>query len=164
MPLRVGDQLPTFELPDPASGKIFDSRELAGSDALILFLRGTWCPYCREQLAVLSARCDALAAAGVRVVAISCQSAESLKRYSSGNPMPFPVLADESRATAKAFGVHYWWRWDGFNLAHPSLFIVDREGKASFSHVGKSMNDLPVGFILDKFAALLANGPKVGGS
>ncbi len=157
MALRVDQKIPSFELPDAATGVSFESRSLAGSDALILFLRGTWCPYCREQLRNLSDRFPILEKAGIRVVAISCQSEASLRAYVNSNPLPFPLLADSSRLVARAFGVHYWLRWDGFHLAHPSLFIVDRSGTITFAHVGKTMSDLPVGLILDRFTAILAS-------
>lgn len=157
MPLRVGEKIPAFALPDAATGAAFESSSLAGNDALIVFLRGTWCPYCREQLEILSDRHSVLENAGIRVIAISCQSEGSLRTYRSANPLPFKLLADASRRVARAFGVHYWLRWDGFHLAHPSLFIVDRSGTVTFAHVGKSMSDLPVGLILDRFTAILAS-------
>ena len=154
--MRVGEPLPAFVLPDPATGTPFDSASLAGNDAMVLFLRGTWCPYCRQQLAVLAERFPVLEAAGIKVLAISCQSAASIRKFTDSTPLPFPLLADDKRQVAKAFGVHYRWRWDGFDLAHPSLFITDRSGTTTFAHVGKSMSDLPIGMILDRFTAMLS--------
>jgi len=146
-------------LPDAATGASFESNSLVGSDVLIVFLRGTWCPYCREQLKVLSDRHSVLDRAGIRVIAVSCQSEGSLRSYRIANPCPFPLLADASRRVARSFGVHYWLRWDGFHLAHPSVFIVDQSGTVTFAHVGKTMSDLPVGLILDRFTAILASSP-----
>jgi thiol-disulfide isomerase/thioredoxin len=38
---------------------------------VVLFYRGSWCPYCCAQLAAFSRACERLAAAGVAIVALS---------------------------------------------------------------------------------------------
>lgn len=154
--------MPTFALRDPATGETFDSQTLKGSDSLVIFLRGTWCPYCREQLALLSQRYSEIRSAGISVVAISCQSEGSIARHLSAHPLPFPLLADERRTAARAFGVHYTFRWDGMNLARPSLFISDAAGIVTFRHVGRNMTDLPVQMILEKFLTLLSPARTLG--
>ena len=163
MAVAIGTPLPAFALTDPATGKSFGTSDLIGADAMVVFLRGTWCPYCREQLALMKERYSEIEAAKIRVVAISCQSAASLARYLEGNPLPFPVLADESRGVARAFGVHYRFRWDGMNLAHPSLFIADRTGTITFKHVGRTMSDLPIGLLLDRFLGFLRESAPIAG-
>lgn len=66
-----------------------------------------------------------------------------------------PLFTDTNRTAAKAFGVHYWLRYDGFNLAHPALFIVGPDGQTLVSYVSKSMSDLPVGHLLEKFLSFM---------
>lgn len=155
MPLTIGDPAPDFSLTDPVTGRTVSLADLRGGDALVVFLRGTWCPYCREQLRVLAERHPTLERAGVRLVTIACQRPEAIRRHVGANPLPFPLLADTDRRAAKAFGVHYWLRWEGFDLAHPSLFILDRDARIAFAHVGRSMRDLPVALLLDKFLGFL---------
>ncbi|MFM7321866.1 MAG: peroxiredoxin family protein [Armatimonadota bacterium] len=163
MSAEIGDILPPFALQDPATGETFGTTGLNGSDVLLVFLRGTWCPFCREQLSLLRDRYPQLSSAGIRVVAISCQSAPSIARHLEASPLPFPLLADERREVARAFGVHYRFRWDGVNLAHPSLFIADSSGRITFKHVGRTMSDLPVATILDRFLGFLGNPGSVEG-
>ncbi len=69
--------------------------------------------------------------------------------------MSIPMFSDPKRTASKAFGVHYWLRYDGFNLAHPALFIIGQTGETLVSYVSKSMSDLPVGHLLDKFLSFL---------
>jgi peroxiredoxin Q/BCP len=154
--LRVGDTAPDFTLTDAASGQEFRQSQWAGRDVLLVFFRGTWCPFCRQQMRTLTERHAELCASGVQVVGVVCQSAASAGRWVRANPLPFPLLVDETRAVAKAYGVHYWLSAEGFNLARPSLFILDGAGKITFRYVGRNMRDLPVTTVLERFIGLLA--------
>lgn len=122
---------------------------------LIMFLRGTWCIYCGEQLRALQTHVQALNDAGIGIVCISPEPTSTLSTYKSKNGFNIPLFSDVSRSAAKAFGVHYWLRYDGFNLAHPALFIIGKSGETLVSYVSKSMADLPVGHLLDKFLSFL---------
>ena len=101
----------------------------------------------------------ALSAANIAVITISCQSAASVQRYVEKNSLPFPLLADATREAAKAYGVHYYLSLEGFNLANPSLFIIDGAGLVTFCYVGKNMADLPIQAILERFIGFLGNSP-----
>ncbi len=122
----------------------------------MLFLRGTWCPFCRVQLDALRRAQPKLERASIQSVAIVCQSQKSVDRWREKNPLPFPLLADTARTVAKAWGTHYYFSWDGLNLSRPALFVVGADGRVLFSHVGKSMNDLPVELLLARFLQFLA--------
>ena len=91
---------PRFELPD-AVGRIHSSDEFAGRTVLLMFFLGIDCPRCVEQLRVFAADADKLAAASVRVVAISAQSqrelAESMAELPDSASLPFLLLADEKQ-------------------------------------------------------------------
>jgi peroxiredoxin len=151
----TGKNAPPFSLINAVSGEMMTLQQFAGQDAIIVFLRGTWCPFCREQLAFLRDNYDSIARANVALIAIACQSRAGLKRYLEENPMPFPVLADEKREAAKAYGSHYWLTYEGFNLAQPSLFILDKNHHITYAHVGKNMRDLPVSYVMERFVRLL---------
>ncbi|MBC8104617.1 MAG: redoxin domain-containing protein [Cytophagales bacterium] len=154
-PLSVGESAPDFDLPDTVCGSTIRLSGLQGESVLLVFFRGTWCPYCRKQMDVLTTSQPRLIAAGIQTLGIVCQSAGSVERYLRDHPIPFPLLVDETRAAAKQYGVHYWLSREGFNLANPSLFILDREHRILFAYRGKNMSDLPVAAVLDKFVGLL---------
>jgi thioredoxin-dependent peroxiredoxin len=142
--LRPGDTAPPLPLGAPQAGQ-----------RLVLFLRGTWCPFCRVQLDALARAQPRLEQANIQSVAIACQSAGSVQRWSEKNPLPFLLLADESRAVARAWGTHYFLSWDGINLSRPALFVVGADGCVLFSHVGRRMDDLPVDLLLARFLQYL---------
>ena len=78
-----------------------------------------------------------------------------IQAYLKKSGLDVPLFHDAGHGAAKAFGVHYWLRYDGFNLAHPALFIIGPNGETLVSHVSKSMSDLPVGHLLETFLGFL---------
>ncbi|GAB4453580.1 MAG: hypothetical protein OHK0029_06710 [Armatimonadaceae bacterium] len=151
----VGTIAPEFTLTDPVTGKTIQLSDFRGRDVLLIFLRGTWCPFCRQQLETLKANRDEIARANITVLTVACQNGAMLRRYAEKHELPFPLLPDESRAVAKSYGTHYWLTWEGFNLSHPALFILDRDGRISFAYVGKNMRDLPLPTVLGRFLKFL---------
>jgi peroxiredoxin Q/BCP len=139
------------------TGRAVSLAGYAGKDVMLVFFRGTWCPYCREQMHLLAENHDQLTAAGIAVVGVVCQRSDSVRRYLAAHPLPFPLLPDETRNVARSYGVHYWVSYEGINLAQPSLFILDRAGIVTFAHRGRNMRDLPVGAVIGKFIGFLGD-------
>jgi peroxiredoxin Q/BCP len=83
----------------------------------------------------------------VKVFVISCDSIEQNKKFAEELKMPFPILADPDRKTAKAFGVD---RVFGFLKRH--TFIFGPEGKLRFidKDIKVSTHGSAVLSILDK--------------
>jgi peroxiredoxin Q/BCP len=158
MPLPVGAVAPDFTLTDPMTGRSVSLSDYAGSDRMLVFFRGTWCPYCRDQMHLLAENQGRLAAAGIALLGVVCQASASVRRYLDAHPLPFPLLPDETRNVARSYGVHYWVSYEGINLAQPSLFIVDRAGIVTFAHRGRNMRDLPVSAVIEKFIGFLGDG------
>jgi peroxiredoxin len=155
VPLPVGTPAPAFTLNDPVTGRGVSIGDYAGADVMLVFFRGTWCPYCREQMGRLAESHNRLTTAGIALVGVVCQTSDSVRRYLDANPLPFPLLPDETRNVARSYGVHYWVSYDGINLARPSLFILDRAGIVTFSYRGRGMRDLPVESVMEKFIGFL---------
>jgi peroxiredoxin len=151
----LGKPAPAFALPDPLTDQSVALESFAGQDVLLIFLRGTWCPFCVQQLQVLKDNFETLRRANVAVIAVVCQSRITVRLFLQASPLPFPLLCDGTRAVARNYGTHYWLSHEGFNLSHPALFILDKERTVTFAHVGRNMTDLPVSRILEKFVSLL---------
>ncbi|MFM7187658.1 MAG: peroxiredoxin-like family protein [Armatimonadota bacterium] len=150
-----GSLAPTITVLDSVTGLEIEFAYPATGFTMILFLRGTWCIYCGQQLKALEAHLDSLKNAGFRIACISPESPGTLNAYKTKMSLNVPLFTDTNRTAAKAFGVHYWLRYDGFNLAHPSLFIMGPDGQTLVSYVSKSMSDLPVGHLLEKFLSFI---------
>jgi peroxiredoxin len=85
----------TFELPDA----------LAGSYGVVLFFRGSWCPYCNAQLRAFERAREALAAVGASVVALSVDDEATTKALVEKHRLQFPVgHSADAVAIAEATG------------------------------------------------------------
>lgn len=89
--LAEGQPFPPLALPLVGGGTLTLPEDLAGSTAVVLVYRGSWCPYCAAQLASF-ARADAkLTDAGVRVAALSADSKADAAGTVDELKLPFPV-------------------------------------------------------------------------
>ena len=78
---------------------------LAGDYGVVLFYRGSWCPYCNAQLRAFRRATDQLAEVGARVVALSVDDEATTKELIGKHDIPFPVgHSDDARAIAAATG------------------------------------------------------------
>jgi peroxiredoxin len=92
MALLENDQtFPDLEIPAVGGGILKLPRDLTGSYGVILIYRGHWCPYCNEQMASFAAAAEALADAGIKVVAFSADDENSTKEFIAKHHIPFVV-------------------------------------------------------------------------
>jgi peroxiredoxin len=69
--LHPGDPFPTLTVALPGGRTLRLPDELDGHFAVVLFYRGSWCPYCNAQLRAFQRSLDGLASIDVTVVALS---------------------------------------------------------------------------------------------
>lgn len=69
--LHNGEVFPAIELPQVGGGVLDLPADLAGRWGVVLVYRGSWCPFCNEQLAAFVAAAADLANAELEVVAFS---------------------------------------------------------------------------------------------
>jgi peroxiredoxin len=105
--LQNGDLFPRFVVDVVGGRTITLPDDLAGSYAVILFYRGSWCPYCCAQLSAFSRAHERLAAAGIAVVAVSVDdeatSRALIDRLHLRFPIGFGVNADSVAAATGAY-------------------------------------------------------------
>jgi hypothetical protein len=89
--IGVGDQAPTFTLPDAHGKKLSLSDLLQSGPTVVTFYRGGWCPYCNLQLRAYQAALPEMTALGARLVAISPELPDRSATQSRG------ALASSSR-------------------------------------------------------------------
>ncbi|MBX5481873.1 MAG: peroxiredoxin family protein [Myxococcaceae bacterium] len=127
---------------DPQSGA---PRPIAvpGRPTLVTFLRGTWCPACRAFLERVKPVFAEARARDIDVAGVVCQGRHWVASWLAVNPLPFPLLADEDRAVAKAWGVFRLLGLDGINIARPATFLIGEDGVVRWAHVGSHLLDRP---------------------
>ncbi|MEP2653251.1 MAG: peroxiredoxin-like family protein, partial [Paraglaciecola sp.] len=71
--LTVGSKAPSFILPDANGVQVKFSDLLDKGALVVIFYRGSWCPYCNLQLRALSQRFAELRELNAELVAVSAQ-------------------------------------------------------------------------------------------
>ena len=77
------------------------------------------------------------------MVAVVAQPSEPVRRYIEETGLPFNILVDESREVLKTYGVWHRVGLDAWNIARPSLFILDRTGAVRYSFIGDKQDEFP---------------------
>lgn len=105
--LKAGDEAPVFHLKNQR-GELVSSTELLAKGPLVVsFYRGSWCPYCVEEVKVLNAAYDQIQEAGADLVVLSPQSLARTQKQAGEIHLKYNMLVDEDNKTGKAFGLVY---------------------------------------------------------
>ncbi len=119
--LNVGDPAPDFELPG-TGGKTYRLADYRGRKLVLAFYPGDFTAVCTKQFCSYRDNSDKLDELGADVLGISPQSVDSHERFSEEKRLNVPLLADEDKSVARAYGV----------LAGPmvrrAIFVIDEEG------------------------------------
>ncbi|HET7277119.1 MAG TPA: peroxiredoxin family protein [Dermatophilaceae bacterium] len=90
-PLSNGKSFPQLKVPAVSGGVISLPEDLTGSYGVILFYRGSWCPYCNAQLASFGRAHQALQEADIKVIALSVDDETTSAALVTKHRLPFPV-------------------------------------------------------------------------
>ena len=93
---------PDFTLPD-SEGKQVSLSDFTGKKILIIFYPGDDTPVCTAQLCDYRNNVQEFTKRGIVVLGISPDSQSSHKSFAERNQLPFTLLSDIEKKTAKAF-------------------------------------------------------------
>jgi peroxiredoxin Q/BCP len=121
--LSIGQPAPDFELPNHAGETVRLSELLARGPVVVAFYPADFTPVCTAQACMMRDEHERLTDAGITVVAVSPQPAESKARFRDRHDLSQIMLADPDRAAIKAFGVGL-----PLGLVRRATFLIDAEG------------------------------------
>jgi peroxiredoxin Q/BCP len=143
--LQAGDKLLDFSLMD-ANGQIYKFSNLPASWYLVIaFYRGSYCDTCRTILMNLKEDYPQFARLNTALVAISSDSIVESNNFNTQWQFPFPLLSDPSFKIIDAFGVRHPNGHGIYDVARPSIFIIDPLKVIRYKKIGKNPDDLPNG-------------------
>jgi peroxiredoxin len=131
--LAVGATAPDFTLPDanktPTSLADFRGKQ----PVLLVFYPFAFSGVCTGELCQLRDDLSTFTGAGVQVLAISCDTSQSLKAWAAQQGYQFPLLSDfwPHGAVAQAYDVFF----DKAGMALRGTFLVDVGGVIRFAEV-----------------------------
>jgi len=147
--LRPGMRLPKFTAIDE-DGHAVGSDTLLGSAAVLLFVRGTWCPFCSRQVASLTKYYKEINDSGARLVLITPKPLETTRRVADLFEVEFEFWLDESLEIAKALGLvlesgvpDEFQKEYGQDTIWPTSLVVDAEGIIRHTELSRFIADRP---------------------
>jgi peroxiredoxin len=103
--LSPGDSFPALSLAPPGGPALTLPDAFGGDFGVVLFFRGSWCPYCNAQLRAFQRARDALTEAGITVAALSVDDDPTTAALIAKHGLTFPVgHSADARAIAAATG------------------------------------------------------------
>jgi peroxiredoxin Q/BCP len=103
--LKAGDKAPDFTLPDQ-DGNAFSLHTLLGGGPVVLyFYPADFTPGCTKEACSIRDMHDEIAAAGMRVVGVSPQDANSHAQFRDKHGLPFTLVADPDKVAVQAYDV-----------------------------------------------------------
>jgi len=128
--LEVGGKAPALSLPDQ-SGNPVSLRDFAGKQVVLYFYPKDDTPGCTKESCDLRDAEASIKKAGAVILGVSFDGQESHQKFIKKFTLPFPLLSDEDKVAAKAYGVYkeksmYGKKYWGIER---STFVIDSTGR-----------------------------------
>jgi peroxiredoxin len=147
--LRRGQPLPDFHAVDE-NGDPVRSTQLHGTAAVILFVRGNWCPFCSSQVENLTVHYKDIIDLGARLILVTPKPLETTKRVAKFFEVEFEFWLDDDLTVAKQLGLllesgvpkdHR--KEYGDDTVWPTALVVDPNGIIRYTELSKFIADRP---------------------
>lgn len=147
--LRPGKPLPEFRAFDE-QGRPLKSADLLGRPAVILFVRGGWCPFCNEQVEQLTSHYREIVDLGARLILVTPKPLATTRRVARFFEVEFDFWLDESLEAAEKLGLLHRsgvpndFRAEyGRDTVWPAALVVDAAGTIRYTELSRRLSDRP---------------------
>ena len=137
MKLQPGDEAPVFTLPDQ-DGTPRDLSRYRGRKVLVYFYPRDNTPGCTKEACQFNDALGDFQRAGIEVLGVSADGADSHRSFRAGYGLTFPLLTDEGHEVAARYGAYgdkvmYGKRTTGVIR---STFLIDEKGRVERAWYG----------------------------
>jgi peroxiredoxin len=147
--LKPGTPLPDFRAADE-QGDPVRSIELHGSPAVLLFVRGSWCPFCSRQVSNLTQHYRDIVDLGARLILITPKPLETTRRVAEFFKVEFDFWLDDQLAVTEQLGLLQkggvpggYGKEYGKDTVWPTAMVVDAAGIIRYTELSKHISDRP---------------------
>lgn len=150
--VEKGDKAPDFTLSNAVGENINLYSRLKNNRVVLVFYRGTWCPYCNLVLSQYQSILKEIKSRGAELIAISPQTPDESLSIKEKNQLDFEVLSDNGNLVAQlyttvfkngeaplqemsklGFDFDSFYGNDSKEIPVPAVFIIEQDGTISFS-------------------------------
>jgi peroxiredoxin len=147
--VKPGTPLPAFFAQDE-NGGVLNSEDLKGRPAVLLFVRGNWCPFCSKQVENLTRYYKEINESGARLVLITPKPLETTRRVAEFFAVDFEFWLDESLAIGRQLGLLHeagvpkdYDKEYGRDTLWPTTLVVDGDGIIRHTELSRFIADRP---------------------
>ena len=147
--LKPGKPLPEFSAIDE-NGKAVSSADLRGRPSVLLFVRGTWCPFCSRQVQNLTRYYKEINESGAHLILVTPKPLETTRRVADFFDVDFEFWLDESLCIGKKLNLVQdagvpadYDREYGRDTLWPATLIVDADGIIRHTQLSRFIADRP---------------------
>jgi peroxiredoxin len=147
--LKPGNPLPAFTAVDE-NGNALSSTDLRGRPSVLMFVRGTWCPFCSKQVENLTKYYKEINESGAHLVLVTPKPLEITRRVAEFFEVEFEFWLDESLTIGRQLGLvqdagvpeDYGTEY-GKDTLWPTTLIVDSNGVIRHTEMSRFIADRP---------------------
>ena len=143
MSVEVGQPAPPFELPASTGDKVSLAEYTGKGPTVLLFVPLAFTPVCTNELRIMRDDYEYYQKRNARVLATSVDSQFTLRVWADQLKLPFPLLSDFNKDTARAYGALYEDLMGLKGIAKRSAFVIDEEGIVRYRWVSEDADALP---------------------
>ena len=147
--LKPGRPLPEFRAFDEAGNPV-SSVELRGAPAVLLFVRGNWCPFCSRQVSSLTPYYREIVDLGAHLILVTPKPLETTRRVADFFDVEFDFWLDEELAVTQQLGLlqeggvpNDYEKEYGNDTIWPTTLVVDAAGNIRYTNLSKHISDRP---------------------
>lgn len=148
-PVTTGDTAPDFTLSDNFGKTVTLSKAIKDAPVVLVFYRGSWCPFCVRQLADLRGLLQPDEA--TKVFAISIDPAnktnELIKKIEKDGKgkINYSFLSDPNAKTIDAFSLRdpRYKDQEVFGIPYPTVYVVGSDRKVAWAKLEKDYRQRP---------------------
>lgn len=149
--VAVGEKAPDFTLTNAFGKKVTLYQELKKGPVVLVFYRGSWCPYCNLHLHVLNKAQPKFAKFDAQVIAVTPQKPDRSKSQIEKDGYPFEVLSDTQSDVMKAYQLYF-----ELNPEMVAVYEKFNLNLESYNGLGRNVLPVPGSFVIDKSGKVVA--------
>lgn len=144
--LKERELAPSFTLSNPLEEPVMLREELTRGPIVLIFYRGSWCPYCNIQLRAYEQRLSDIHRLGAQLIAISPQAPDHSLTQKEKEQLSFHVLSDPDGQVAESYRTLF--ELPDY-LQHTFINVMKRDLTA-FNATDRWILPVPATYIIDQ--------------